>query len=814
MAPSGEDREWEERFRGLMEQAPFSVQVFSADGRTIRVNRAWEELWGVTLAQISDYNILQDRQLEEKGILPFIRKAFEGEASQVPLIEYDPNVTIPDRTRHRDPKRWVSAVAYPLKDAAGRVREVVLVHEDVTARHRAEQALHQSEEKFRQMADTIPQLAWMARPDGDIFWYNRRWYEYTGTTPQQMERGGWQRVHDPQVLPTVLERWQESIASGAPFDMVFPLRGADGVFRPFLTRVNPLRGDDGRILNWFGTNTDISEQKQSENASRFLADASATLASVVDYQSTLYKVAGLAVPGFADWCAVDMVEPDGSLRRLAVQHADPAKVKLAVEMARRYPPDPDAPRGAHHVARTGESELMEEIPDEILAQAARDEEHLRLLRALGLKSYLCVPMKARGRVLGVITFVSSESGRPYTRLDLALAEELAARAAVAVENSRLYAELRDADRRKDEFLATLAHELRNPLAPIRNALAILKMPVADQGVVERSRAMMERQVQHLVRLVDDLLDVSRVMRGRIELRKERLDLATVIGLAVETAQPVIQAQGQELTVTIPPSPIAVEADPVRLTQVVGNLLTNAAKYTPRKGQIRLAAESDGEWAVIRVSDTGIGLEPEMLARVFDLFVQVDNSVARSQGGLGIGLTLARSLVEMHGGHISARSAGVGKGSEFTVRLPLARERAGDVQAPGVPDSRQGPAVPRRRILVVDDNVDAAETLAMLLRLGGHSVEVAHDGVTALGIAQASRPEMAFLDLGMPIMDGYELARRLRADKDLAGIRLVALTGWGQDEDRRRSAEAGFDLHVVKPVEPALLEKVLADPRLR
>src|SRR5688500_12295586 len=238
-----------------------------------------------------------------------------------------------------------------------------------------------------------------------------------------------------------------------------------------------------------------------------------------------------------------MVDPDGSLRRLAVQHADPAKVKLAVELAARYPPDPRAPRGANHVARTGESELMEEIPEALIEQSARDEDHLRLLRALGLKSYMCVAMKSRGQVVGVITFVSSDSARPYTRLDLALAEELAGRAAVAVENSRLYAELRDADRRKDEFLATLAHELRNPLAPIRNALAILKMPAADPTVVERSRAMMERQVKHLVRLVDDLLDVSRVMRGRIELRKERLDLATVIGHAVETAQPVIQAQG-------------------------------------------------------------------------------------------------------------------------------------------------------------------------------------------------------------------------------------------------------------------------------
>jgi PAS domain S-box-containing protein len=809
-------REWEDRFRSLMEQAPFSVQLLATDGRTIRVNRAWEELWGLTLEQLSDYNMLEDRQLEEKGILSFIRKAFEGEASHVPLIEYDPNATIPDRTRHRDPKRWVSSVAYPLKDAAGRVREVVIVHEDVTARYRAEQALHESEEKFRLMADTIPQLAWMAGPDGDVFWYNRRWYEYTGTTPQEMQGGGGQRAHDPQVLPTVVERWQESIASGEPFDMVFPLKGADGLFRPFLTRVNPLRGGDGRILYWFGTHTDISEQQQSESASRFLADASATLASVIDYQSTLNKVASLAVPRFADWCAVDMVEPDGSLSRLAVQHVDPEKVRLALELARLYPPDPNVPRGILHVARTGESDMMEEIPEALITRSARDEEHLRLLRALAFKSYICVAMKTRGQVVGVITFVSAESGRPYTRLDLSLAEELASRAAVAVENSRLYAELRDADRRKDEFLATLAHELRNPLAPIRNALAILKMPVADPSVLERSRAMMERQVQHLVRLVDDLLDVSRVMRGRIELRRERLDVATVLGLAVETAQPVIQAQGHELTVSLPPSPIAVDADPVRLTQVVSNLLTNAAKYTARGGHVWLSAERDGEWAVIRVRDTGIGLAPEMLARVFDLFVQVDNSVARSQGGLGIGLTLARSLVEMHGGHISARSDGLGKGTEFAVRLPLASARAADAVSASPTDrlpSVVSSAAPRR-ILVVDDNVDAAETLAMLLRMGGHTVEVAHDGGTAIRIVSASRPEIAFLDLGMPGMDGYELARCLRADPALAGIRLVALTGWGQEEDRRRSAEAGFDLHVVKPVEPAMLEKVLADPRLR
>ena len=376
--------------------------------------------------------------------------------------------------------------------------------------------MRESEEKLRLLADTIPQLAWMAQPDGHIFWYNRRWYEYTGTTPEQMEGWGWQSVHDPEALPKVLERWKGSIASGEPFDMVFPLKGADGRFRPFLTRVNPLRDAEGRTLYWFGTNTDISEQKRAEDASRFLAEASAALAAVVDYESTLGKVARLAVPFFADWCAVDVAEADGALRRLAVVHVDPSKVGLANELHRRYPPRPDQSYGPPHVLPTGKPELAEEITDSILVASAQDEDHLALLRGLGLRSYICVPLAVRGEPMGVLTFIMSESGRHYGPADLTLAEDLAHRAVVAIDNTRLYAELREADRRKDEFLATLAHELRNPLAPIRNTLQILKMPKLDAATVERSREMMERQVHHLVRLVDDLLDVSRVMRGKID----------------------------------------------------------------------------------------------------------------------------------------------------------------------------------------------------------------------------------------------------------------------------------------------------------
>src|SRR5581483_5397086 len=357
-------------------------------------------------------------------------------------------------------------------------------------------------------------------------------------------------------------------------------------------------------------------------------------------------------------------------------------------------------------------------------------------------------------------------------------------------------EVREADRRKNEFLATLAHELRNPLAPIANSLQILKMPRLDAGTVERSREMMERQVQHLVRLVDDLLDVSRVMRGKIELRRERVELATVVARAVETVQPLVDAQGHDLSVRISSQSLLLDADPVRLAQVVGNLLTNAAKYTEPGGRIWLTAERDGDMAALRVRDNGIGIAPYMLPRIFELFVQVDHASTKAQGGLGIGLTLVKNLVEMHNGIVQARSEGLGKGCEFVVRLPLVAQALG--QDHGSEAGTQADQLPPRsgkRLLVVDDNKDAADSLAMLLRLQGHEVRVAYSGMAALEMTKTYTPDVVFLDIGMPGMDGYEVARRLRQTPGLGNVMLAALTGWGQKEDRRRTAEAGFDHHL-------------------
>ncbi len=679
---------------------------------------------------------------------------------------------------------------------------------DLIERHAFEEALRRSEAQFRQLADVMPQIVWTARPDGNIDYMNRRWTEFTGL-PETVGNEGWSQLLHPDEARPASERWAASVRSGAPFGMELRLLDRrKQVYRWHLIRTVAIHDDAGNVVRWFGTAPDIQEQKRAEESSRYLAEASAALASVVDYESTLQKVATLAVPYFADWSAVDMANGDGTLRRLAVAHQDAEKVALVHQLMRDYPPDPESPSGAFAVLRTGKPQLIGEIPDEMLAQAAKDERHLALIRSLGLKSYICVPLVASGNAIGVLTFATAESGRTYTDADLALAMDLAQRAGVAIENTQLYQALRETDRRKDEFLATLAHELRNPLAPIRNALQILNMPRVDAETVQRSREMMERQVHHLVRLVDDLLDVSRVMRGKIELRRERVELASVVARAVETVQPLVDAQGHQLSVRLPPESLAVEVDPVRLAQVVGNLLTNAAKYSEANGHIRLTAERDGGVAVLRVGDTGIGIAKDMLPRIFELFVQVDHASTKAQGGLGIGLTLVKNLVEMHNGTVEARSEGLGKGSEFVVRLPIsAQHLREDRPEPGQTDDLV--VASGHRLLVVDDNQDAAVSLAMLLKLQGHEVQIAHSGMAALEMTKTFAPDLIFLDIGMPGMDGYEVARRLRQQPGLEKVVLAALTGWGQQEDRRRTAEAGFNHHLVKPPDPKAVESVLA-----
>jgi signal transduction histidine kinase/ActR/RegA family two-component response regulator len=369
--------------------------------------------------------------------------------------------------------------------------------------------------------------------------------------------------------------------------------------------------------------------------------------------------------------------------------------------------------------------------------------------------------------------------------------------------------LREADRRKDEFLAMLGHELRNPLAPIMMAVELLRLRLPTTPEVERIRDVIERQVHHLTRLVDDLLEVSRITLGKIRLDKQVIDARSVVARAVETTRPNFEARKHTLSLDLPAQPISIDGDPVRLAQVLGNLLNNAAKYTQEGGHILLAVSRDGGDVVFRVKDDGIGLTAEMLDRVFDLFAQSDRSIDRSEGGLGIGLTLARRLVEMHDGAIGGASEGLGRGSEFTVRIPALADESAVVVKAQKPAKARGTA--HLRALVVDDNVDAAEMLAALLESLGHEVRVVHDGGAALEAARELTPDIVMLDIGLPRMDGFEVARRLRERADHVPL-LVAITGYGQHDDRQRSLAAGFDHHLVKPVDRAAIESLLEKTR--
>jgi signal transduction histidine kinase/ActR/RegA family two-component response regulator len=398
-------------------------------------------------------------------------------------------------------------------------------------------------------------------------------------------------------------------------------------------------------------------------------------------------------------------------------------------------------------------------------------------------------------MLGALLLGAVPASRHYDAADLALAEDLTSRAALALDNARLYREIQEEDRRKNEFLAMLAHELRNPLAPIRNAAQVLQTPGAGPQQQQWAKGIIERQVQQLTRLVDDLLDVSRITRGKIRLQMEPAEVATVVGRAVEISRPLIDQRKHTLHVQVPPEPVQAVLDPVRVAQILANLLNNAAKYTEEGGTIWLKAERAGDELVFRVRDTGIGIQPELLPHVFDMFIQADHSLDRSQGGLGIGLTLVRRLVELHGGSVQALSPGPNQGSEFVVRLPVRTLALSALNGEGT----SAPTTTSFRVLVVDDNVDSAESLALLLKTMGQVVHTAYDGPAALDAVERFSPDVVLLDIGLPGMSGYEVARQIR-QRGQADVLLIALTGYGQKEDQARAREAGFDHHLVKPTD--------------
>lgn len=552
----------------------------------------------------------------------------------------------------------------------------------------------------------------------------------------------------------------------------------------------PVRLSDGRVM-CLKMVLDISDRKRVERGRQLVAEAGAVFARSLDCDQTLQQVVELSSRGFADACWIDRIEGEGRLRRTAARAEGQGGADSVAY-------DPESLVGA--AIESGSPQEVVDLDERALEKLATDDAHLQALRGAGLRSALCLPMKAGERVVGAFTFLSR--ARRFDALDLSIASELASDAAKAIDNARLYEEAQVARREaeaasqaKDQFLAMLGHELRNPLSPITTALHLMKLRAPNQ--LARERAVIERQVAHLTRLVDDLLDISRITRGKVELHREHAELTNVVSKAIEIASPLLEQRRHELVVDVAPA-LTVFADSVRLAQVLANLLTNAAKYTDPGGRIEVRAQARSEEIVLSVRDTGIGISPEILPYVFDMFVQSPQTSARTEGGLGLGLAIVRSLVHLHGGTVRLHSQGVGQGTEVVVTLPLGTH-AQPTPVPPATVVRELPQRSQQRILVVDDNPDAATLLSEVLEDHGHQVRTAHDGPEAIRLAKEFRPTLAILDIGLPVMDGYELAHRLRLEPTLAGMRLIALTGYGQESDRERSHQAGFVHHLAKPV---------------
>ena len=619
-----ERRESEERFRSLVVATSHIVWTTDHDGKVVEDCPSWRAFTGQTYEQWKGWGWLDAIHPDDRERTAQVwRQCVHDQC--ICQTEYR-------LRRHDGSYRWTAVRAVPVLEARGRIREWVGMNTDITERKRAEEALRQSEGRFRMLADNMSQLAWTCDLLGNVTWYNERWLDYTGMTFEDTKGWDWSKVQHRDHLYRVVAGVKRSAETGEPWDDTFPLRGRDGKYRWFLSRAVPIRDASGAVGCWFGTNTDVTELRDAQQA------------------------------------------------------------------------------------------------------------------------------------------------------------------------------LREADRRKDEFLAMLAHELRNPLAPISNAAQVLRRAGSDPRMVHSASEMLDRQVGQMARLVDDLLDMSRITRGKIELRRQHIELAPVLNQAVEAARPLVQSMEHELTLIVPPQPIYLDADPVRLIQMIGNLLNNACKFMDKGGRIALTVERQGQHAVIRVRDSGIGIAADQLPRIFEMFMQADTSLERSVSGLGIGLTLVRNVVEMHGGTIDAHSDGLGQGSEFVVRLPILFEPPGLPSRPtvGEPTSTTG-----RRILIVDDNQDGAESLALLLTLGGHETHIAQDGLEAIDAAEQLRPDVVLLDIGLPRLNGYEVCRRIREQGWGKDVVLVAVTGWGQEEDRDRSRDAGFNTHIVKPVDHDVLIKLLA-----
>ncbi len=566
--------------------------------------------------------------------------------------------------------------------------------------------------------------------------------------------------------------------------------------------------------------------ERAHRQSTFLAEAGVILGTSLDYEQTLKAVAQLAVPYVADWCAVDMVDADGRLKRLATAHIDPKKLEFARTLSERFPDDPESPGSPWHVLRSGQAAMVSGITDAMLAEGARTPEHLEALRALQLHSYIAVPLIANGRPLGVMTFVTAESRRSYDDEDLLVAQSVAERAALAVDNARAYGEARAANRAKDEFLATLSHELRTPINAIMGWGQILQSGIADPSRSARAVDAIVRNAAAQARLIDDLLDLSRITSGKLRLDVELVDLGALVAAAVASIEPASQMKELRVQTVIGDGTARVYGDRQRLQQVMWNLLSNAVKFTPRGGTVQTHVRRVGSHVEILVSDTGEGISPDILPFVFDRFRQADSSSTRQHAGLGLGLAIVRHIIELHGGTVHAASDGPGHGATFRLRLPVSiavaePPGAARLAHPAVPtvttgslDAAMLPDLAGSRILVVEDDADAREMVGYLLRQRHAEVITCASVNEALAAFDQSPPDVLLSDIEMPLRDGFALIEAVRARPAAQGgdVPAAALTAYSRPGDRAASMLAGYDAHLSKPVD--LHELIATVVRLR
>lgn len=557
---------------------------------------------------------------------------------------------------------------------------------------------------------------------------------------------------------------------------------------------------------------DVTQKRREDARRQFITEAVTLLASSLDYVPTLDAVAKLSVPAVADWCAVDIVEANGEIVRLAASHVDSGKEQKIGEMVSRYPRNPRSPYAVHEVLRTGKPKLVSEVTDAALIELASDDEHLCLLRELGFKSSMIVPLRGRDRTLGTIMFVAAESDRQFDMHDLAVAQELADCAALAIDNARLYREAQQANRAKDEFLATISHELRTPLNAVFGWVRLLRTSQMAEEKRTHALEVIERNTQAQARLIEDLLDVSRIVSGKLRLETQALDLVSIIEAAADAVRPAMDAKGIELKLFLEEQARPASGDARRLQQVIWNLLLNAVKFTGKGGVITVRLFRVDSRVEIQVTDTGIGIDPELLPNIFEIFKQGNSKTAQSQGGLGLGLAIVRQLVELHGGTVIASSDGRNKGSTFRVRLPVAAalRMKPSLKADSSP-SLQRASVHGLRVLLVDDEEDARVLIKEILESHGAHVTAVCSAKEALQKLKEWLPDILVSDIGMPGEDGYSLIRKVRQfmENSKKFLPAAALTAYASKEDQTRSKLAGFQSHIVKPVDPEELVTILA-----